>query len=105
MRVNKKRKAEGIEGRIEDAYKIMKTVSERPQKDICDIYGQLTSKRLRNFDERTRDIFMHEIDGLILRAKFQNSVLPSSQPTGYISMTAIDFQRDIPTSGVSIQYV
>lgn len=52
-----------------DAYKIMKTVVEKPQKDDCSLYAELLARKLRTFDESTREILMHEIEELVFRTK------------------------------------
>lgn len=81
----KKRKhIEVIESRMEDAYKMMKTVYDKPKKDVCGIYGKHIGEKLRQFDECTRDWLMHEIDGLILRTKFQNQLPPSSASSQHL---------------------
>lgn len=52
-----------------DAYKIMKNVSEKPPKDDCALYAELLARKLRAFDEPTREILMHDIDELVFRTK------------------------------------
>lgn len=61
---------------------MIKTVCDQPKKDVCYLYGELIGQKLREFDEKTRDFLMHEIDGLILRTKFQNQP-PSLSLPGY----------------------
>jgi len=52
-----------------DACKIMKSVTEKPLKDDCSVYADLLARKLRKFDEQTREILMHDIDNLIFRTK------------------------------------
>lgn len=72
-----------IEDCMMDAYKIMKNVVEKPQKDDCSLYAELLARKLRTFDESTREILMHEIDELIFRAKCEtrNRTVQSHLPT------------------------
>ncbi|KAL4152964.1 hypothetical protein QTP88_000797 [Uroleucon formosanum] len=58
-----------IEDCMMDAYKIMKNVVEKPQKDDYSLYAELLARKLRIFDESTREILMHEIDEFIFRTK------------------------------------
>jgi hypothetical protein len=86
-------KMETIHSRMEEAYRILKNVSEKPDKDECSLYAELLAKKLRALDENMREIVMHEINNLMFHAKMrkQNSqslqTALSSHPGG-LSSTA-----------------
>lgn len=66
-----KRKMETFENGADCAYKVMKNVCDNPDRDECALFGELLIKKLRSFDENTRDILMHEINNLVFRTKMQ----------------------------------
>lgn len=70
-KVSMKRKntSTAIENCMDNACKIMKGLTEKPLKDDCSVYADLLARKLRKFDEQTREILMHEIDNLIFRTK------------------------------------
>jgi hypothetical protein len=86
-------KMETIHSRMEEAYRILKNVSEKPDKDECSLYAELLAKKLRALDEDTREIVMHEINNLMFHAKMrkqnpQSLKEPlSSHPGGLYSTT------------------
>jgi len=61
-----------LEKRMGDAFDILKSVSEQPPKDDVQLYTDLLATKLRSFDERTREIIMHNIDNLVFNAKMNN---------------------------------
>lgn len=71
-----------IEDCMMDAYKIIKNFVEKPQKNDCSLYAELLARKLRTFDESTREILKHEIDELIFRTKCetQNRTVQSHLP-------------------------
>jgi hypothetical protein len=70
-RKRKGMKMEIIQNQMEKAYRMLKNVSEKPDKDECSLYAELIAKKLRALDENTREIVMHEINNLMFRAKMQ----------------------------------
>lgn len=91
-RKRKGMKIETIHNRMEEAYRILKNVSEKPDKDECSLYAELLAKKLRALDENTREIVMHEISNLMFHAKMhkQNSQSLqtfSTHPGGLYSAT------------------
>lgn len=96
-RKRKELKMETIHSRMEEAYRILKNVSEKPDKDECSLYAELLAKKLRALDENTREIVMHEINNLMFHAKMrkrnpQSLQAPfSGHPGGLYSATpAVD---------------
>lgn len=71
---NKKRKAvDVIQGRMDEAYKILKTaVSEKPKTSQTSLYGQLVAQKLETLDELQRVIVMNEIDNVLFRATMRH---------------------------------
>lgn len=51
---------------------------EQNEKDDCVLYGELTARKLRVLDEKTREIVMNEIDNLLFRAKMGQGCQQSS---------------------------
>jgi hypothetical protein len=92
-RKRKVMKLETIHSRMEEAYRILKNVSEKPDKDECSLYAELLAKKLRALDENTREIVMHEINNLMFHAKMrkqnpQSFQTPlSTHPGGLYSTT------------------
>ena len=66
-------KIETVEDRVEEAYRILRKMCERPAKDECSLYAELLAKKLRALDDNKREIVMHEISDLLFRAKMQKS--------------------------------
>ncbi|CAI6351922.1 unnamed protein product [Macrosiphum euphorbiae] len=64
-----------------DAFDILKSVSEQPNKDDVQLYTDLLATKLRSFDERTREII--NIDNLVFNAKINNYGNASYQPNTY----------------------
>jgi len=98
-------KMETIHSRMEEAYRILKNVSEKPDKDECSLYAELLAKKLRALDENTREIVMHEINNLMFHAKMrkQNPQLlqaPLSSHPGalYSTITAFETCNNHPFS-------
>jgi len=49
--------------------------------DVCSLYAELLAKKLRNFDDKTREIAMHEIDNYLFNLKYnraQHNYLPQT---------------------------
>lgn len=55
---------------MEDAFNILKKVSAEPSRDECSLYAELLAKKLRDFDENTRELVMLEIDNYLYRLKY-----------------------------------
>lgn len=98
-------KMETIHSRMEEAYRILKNVSEKPDKDECSLYAELLAKKLRALDENTREIVMHEINNLMFHAKMrkrnpQSLQAPfSGHPGGLCSTTpAVETYNNHPFS-------
>ncbi|CAH2000860.1 unnamed protein product [Acanthoscelides obtectus] len=49
-------------------------------KDFCDKYGELVAERLKQFDERTRDIAINRIDNLLFEMKMNLNMPLHYQP-------------------------
>lgn len=75
----KKKKVPGeadLKRKIDEAFNIIQSNAKKnaKEKDFCDKYGELVAERLRQFDERTRDISMNEIDNLLFRMKMNSNI-------------------------------
>ena len=87
-------KIETVEDRVEDSYRILRNMCERP-KDECSLYAELLAKKLRALEDNKREVVMHEISDLMFRAKMQNQKFRSlaspysSAPGGVLSPAAI----------------
>jgi len=86
-------KIETVEDRVEEAYRILRKMCERPAKDECSLYAELLAKKLRALDDNKREIVMHEISDLLFRAKMQNQnirslALPYSSAPGGLHSNA-----------------
>jgi len=44
-------KIETVEDRVEEAYRILRKMCERPAKDECSLYADLLAKKLRALDD------------------------------------------------------
>ena len=78
---------------MEEAYRILRKMCERPAKDECSLYAELLAKKLRALDDNKREIVMHEISDLLFRAKMQNQnirslALPYSSAPGGLHSNA-----------------
>lgn len=68
MNSNKKRKVEkksNTEKHMDEAYHILKIMSEKSDSDECFLYTELLCKKLRVLNENTREIAMYEIDNIM----------------------------------------
>lgn len=95
MSSNKKRKVEkksNTEKRMNEAYHILKIMSEKPDSDECSLYTELLCKKLRALNENTREIAMYEIDNIMYRLKQQQNRPPSQSSLAHIE----NFQYAIP---------
>jgi len=73
-----------LEKRMGDAFDILKSVSEeQPSKNEIQLYSDLLATKLRSFNERTREIIMHNIDNLVFNAKMNNYENSSYQANSY----------------------
>jgi len=81
--IRKKQKATDntieIESRMDEAYNILKKASVERSPDICSLYAELLAKKLRDFDDNTREIAMHEIDNYLFNLK-HNRTQPNYLP-------------------------
>lgn len=68
-----KRKSSEIESRMDEAYNILKKASMEPSRDKCSLYSELLEQKLRDFDDNTREIAMHEIDNYLFHLKRNRS--------------------------------
>lgn len=76
MSSNKRRKVEKkstTEKRMDEAYHILKVMSEKPDEDECSLYTELLCKKLRALDDNTREFAMYEINNLMYRLKQQQN--------------------------------
>lgn len=46
---------------------------EKTDRDICAIYGELLTHKLRSFDEITREMVMNEIDSLLFNVRMNQN--------------------------------
>lgn len=83
--MKKKRKANDhfieIESRMDEAYNILKKASVEQSPDVCSLYAELLAKKLRNFNDKTCEIAMHEIDNYLFNLKYnraQHNYLPQT---------------------------
>lgn len=53
------------------------------EKDDCDVYGELLVRKLRQMDQRTRDVAMNKIDNLLFKMKMDSYVQQDSQSSNY----------------------
>lgn len=63
-----------LKRKIDEAFTIMQSnvQTNAKEKDFCDKYGELLAERLRQFDERTRDIAINRIDNLLFQMKMSD---------------------------------
>jgi len=77
MSSNKQRRVEkknNAERRMDEAYHILKIMSEKPDQDECSLYAELLCRKLRALNENIRDIAMYEIDSIMYRLKQQQNI-------------------------------
>jgi hypothetical protein len=79
-----------------DAFDILKSVSEQPSKDEVQLYTDLLATKLRSFNERTREIIMHNIDNLVFNAKMNNYENSSYQANSYYDQPVSTLPRIPP---------
>ncbi|CAH1984098.1 unnamed protein product [Acanthoscelides obtectus] len=80
----KKKVTEEVElkRKVDEAYTIMQNNAQKNAKgkDFCDKYGELVAERLKQFDERTRDIAINRIDNLLFEMKMNLNMPLNYQP-------------------------
>lgn len=85
------------EKRMDEAFQILTSAANKrqdPQKDECDLYGDLLAKKLRRYNEDEREEIMLEIDSMLLKRKKKKSVMSTPVPTpsptysNYIELTS-----------------
>jgi len=81
---------------------ILKSVSEQPPKDDVQMYTDLLATKLRSFDERTREIIMHNIDNLVFNAKMNNYENSPYQPNSYYDQPMSTLPRIPPIQSNTI---
>lgn len=64
---------------MDEAYNILKKASEEQSPDISSLYAELLAKKLRDFDDNTREIAMHDIDNYLFNLK-HNRTQPNYLP-------------------------
>lgn len=97
---NQKRKAvDVIQGRMDEAYKILKTaVSEKPKTSQTSLYGQLVAQKLETLNELQRVIVMNEIDNVLFRATMRHMGAYSTDNTLQLQHNnTISFQPESAT--------
>lgn len=62
-----------------EAYDIMKNIAGQHQKDAVQLYTDLLGSKLRNLNEKTREVLMHDIINLVFQAKINNLNIQSFQ--------------------------
>jgi len=77
-----------VEDRMEETYRILRKMCERPAKDEYSLYAELLAKKLRALDDNKREVVMHEISDLMFRAKMQNQNF-RSLPSPYSSAPGV----------------
>nr|CAH7740413.1 unnamed protein product [Callosobruchus chinensis] len=50
---------------------IFKSIEQNREEDDCALYGRLLAQKLRRIPERRRETLMLEIDGLVIKAKYE----------------------------------
>lgn len=99
--MKKKRKAtdnnfKQIESRMDEAYNILKKASIEEAPDKCSLYAALLAKKLRDFDENTCELAMHEIDNYLFHLKFKNTQPNFTQPSPTSSSNSLLPEYSIP---------
>lgn len=64
---------------MDEAYNILKKASVEQSPDISSLYAELLAKKLRDFDDNTREIAMHDIDNYLFNLK-HNRTQPNYLP-------------------------
>ncbi|XP_066249248.1 uncharacterized protein [Euwallacea similis] len=62
--------------KIEEAYSVLPGPPPKnvKQRDVCDIYGELVTEKLKELDERTRDIAMNRMDNILFELKMKQNI-------------------------------
>jgi len=86
-KINKKRKSndkvEVIEDKMNEAFTILKQITQTPAKNKCTLFTDLLCAKLESFNEYKQDIAMMEIDNLMFRLKYSDNQMVHPQPPYY----------------------
>ncbi|XP_072399248.1 uncharacterized protein [Diabrotica undecimpunctata] len=76
-----------LENKMDETFAIIQSYAEKKgtQKDYCDKYGEIVAERLRQLNERTRDIAINKIDNLLFELKMNQ-------------ITSVQCEKNIPTN-------
>ncbi|CAH1998796.1 unnamed protein product [Acanthoscelides obtectus] len=75
---------------------IFKNIDQKKEEDDCELYARLLARRIRQIPERRRESLMLEIDGLVMKAKFESSLeeIPNS-PASNSAAISITTSEDL----------
>ena len=87
-----------LESHMDEAFKVLKNLSEAQTvpRDNCTVYGELFVLKLRNLDERTREIAMHEVDNIMFRLSQNNGHTPPLYHPPDANRSKLSSHTDIP---------
>lgn len=96
-KMSKKRKSndkvEVIETKMDEAFTILKKITQIPAKNKCTLFTDLLSAKLESLSEYKQDIAMMEIDNLMFRLKHSDNQMVQPQPPPYYQFPS----TNIPT--------
>lgn len=102
-----------IQDRADMAYQELMSIKEQiskrnnVEKDVCSVYGELLSMKLRKLDERTQQLAMHRIDNIMFDLTFNLPQSPrthSSQSSIHVGSTLPPLRSPSSQSSHSSQY-
>lgn len=86
-KISKKRKSndkvEVIENKMDEAFTILKQITQTPAKNKCTLFTDLLCAKLESLNEYKQDIAMMEIDNLMFRLKHSDNQMVQPQSPYY----------------------
>lgn len=86
-KISKKRKSndkvEVIENKMDEAFTILKQITQTPAKNKCTLFTDLLCAKLESLNEFKQDIAMMEIDNLMFRLKHSDNQMVQPQSPYY----------------------
>ncbi|CAI6343422.1 unnamed protein product [Macrosiphum euphorbiae] len=73
-------KVEVIENKMDEAFTILKQITQTPAKNKCTLFTDLLCAKLESLNEYKQDIAMMEIDNLMFRLKHSDNQMVQPQP-------------------------
>lgn len=88
---------------MDSAYSVLQASLEKPapQKDMCDIYGELVAAKLRKMDEYARQICMHNMDTIMFEMMINPTFVSNQSPV--FPMTSNQKITIVPSPESSVQ--